>query len=90
MARSGADARSSCPVGGLAGWLASKVMGTNEEQGLIGDIVVGIVGGFVGGWVLDLVGIGGGVTGFNLGSIFTAFVGAVVFLAVLRMFRGRK
>ncbi len=75
-------------VGAIAGWLASIVMGTNRSQGLLADIVVGIIGGFLGGWLLDVLGVGGAVTGLNIGSILTAFIGAVVLLALLRLIRG--
>lgn len=74
-------------VGAIAGWLASIVMKTNASQGLIMDIIVGIVGGLIGGWLLGLLGIGGDVTGINIGSILTAFIGAVVLLAILRLIR---
>lgn len=76
-------------IGGLAGWVASMVMKTNKSQGLIADIVVGIIGAFIGGWVLGLAGIsfGGTISGFNLGSFVTAFVGAVIFLGLLRVIR---
>ena len=67
-------------VGALAGWLASLVMKTNQEQGLIADIIVGIIGAFIGGFVLNLLGIGGAVTGLNIASILTAFIGAVILL----------
>lgn len=77
-------------VGLIAGFLASLVMKTNKKQGLIMDIVVGIIGAFIGGFVLDLIGIGGGVTGINLGSIATAFVGAVILLAILRAVGRRR
>jgi uncharacterized membrane protein YeaQ/YmgE (transglycosylase-associated protein family) len=72
-------------VGGIAGWLASIVMKTNSRQGCITDIVVGVIGGFIGGFVLEQLGIGGEVTGLNVGSILVAFVGAVIFLALLRL-----
>jgi uncharacterized membrane protein YeaQ/YmgE (transglycosylase-associated protein family) len=75
-------------VGAIAGWLASIVMRTNRSQGLLEDIIVGIVGGFIGGLVLDLLDVGGGVTGLNVGSILTAFIGAVILLAILRAVRG--
>lgn len=74
-------------IGGVAGWLASIVMKTNAQQGLILDIIVGIIGGFLGGFVLDLLDIGGGVTGFNVASFLTAFIGAVLFLGILRLIR---
>ncbi len=73
-------------VGGLAGWLASVVVGTNRSQGLLADIIVGVVGGLLGGVLLTSIGIPGLVTGINLGSIAVAFVGAVVLLVVLRLF----
>jgi uncharacterized membrane protein YeaQ/YmgE (transglycosylase-associated protein family) len=74
-------------VGAIAGWLASIVMKTNAEQGLIMDIIVGIVGAFIGGFVLSLLGVGAGVTGLNIGSILTAFIGAVILLGILRALR---
>ena len=72
-------------VGGIAGWLASLVMKTNRRQGCLMDIIVGVIGGFVGGWLLTQLGVGGQVTGLNVGSIVVAFIGAVVFLALLRL-----
>jgi uncharacterized membrane protein YeaQ/YmgE (transglycosylase-associated protein family) len=74
-------------IGAIAGWLASIVMRTNRSQGLLADIVVGIVGGLIGGFILNALGVGGAVTGLNLASLLTAFIGAVVLLALLRLFR---
>ncbi len=74
-------------IGGIAGWLASIVMSTNRSQGFLADIVIGIIGGLVGGWLLTAIGVGGAVTGLNLGSLLTAFVGAVILLALLRLIR---
>jgi uncharacterized membrane protein YeaQ/YmgE (transglycosylase-associated protein family) len=51
------------------------------------DIVVGILGGFIGGFVLDQLGAAGQVTGLNFGSILVAFIGAVILLGVLRLIR---
>lgn len=76
-------------IGALAGWLASIAMKTNREQGLLLDIVVGIVGAMIGGFVFNALGIGG-VTGFNIWSLFVAFIGAVILLAILRMVSGRS
>ena len=70
-------------LGGVAGWLASMVMKTDASQGLLANIVVGIVGAVIGGFILGLFG-GSGVTGFNVYSLLTAFGGAVVLLAILR------
>lgn len=77
-------------VGAIAGWLASLVMKTNRQQGLLMDIVVGIIGAFIGGWVLNLLNVNAGVTGINVMSIFTAFIGAVILLAILRAVSGRR
>jgi uncharacterized membrane protein YeaQ/YmgE (transglycosylase-associated protein family) len=74
-------------VGAIAGWLASIVMKTNRQQGLIEDIVIGIVGAFIGGFVLTLL---PGVTpaqGLNVGGILTAFIGAIILIAILRAIR---
>ncbi|HEX8213831.1 MAG TPA: GlsB/YeaQ/YmgE family stress response membrane protein [Longimicrobium sp.] len=74
-------------VGLVAGVLASLVMG---GVGLIGDIVVGIVGAFVGGWLFKQLGVTTPFSGLA-GTIFTAFVGAVVLLFILRLVtRGRR
>lgn len=72
-------------VGAVAGWLASMVV--HSSLGLIGDIVVGIVGAFIGGFLFNLIGQGG-VTGLNLYSIVVAFIGAVVLLVIIRVIRG--
>jgi uncharacterized membrane protein YeaQ/YmgE (transglycosylase-associated protein family) len=77
-------------VGAIAGWLASIVMGTNGRQGLLQDIVVGLVGGVIGGFLFNALGIGGAVTGFNFTSIFVAFVGGIVLLILVRLLTGRR
>jgi len=75
-------------VGGIAGWLASIVMKTNSRQGLVMDIVVGILGGFLAGFLIETLNIGGvAYSGFNLTSIFAAFIGAIVLLGALRLIR---
>lgn len=65
--------------GALAGWIASMIAGTNAEQGAIGNILVGIVGAFVGGFIMSLFGESG-VTGFSLYSLAVAIGGAVIVL----------
>jgi uncharacterized membrane protein YeaQ/YmgE (transglycosylase-associated protein family) len=64
-------------------------MGTNARQGCVGDILVGVVGGIIGGLLFSLLG-GTGITGLNLWSIFVAFVGAVILLFIIRLFRGAR
>jgi uncharacterized membrane protein YeaQ/YmgE (transglycosylase-associated protein family) len=68
-------------VGGIAGALASAVM--HSRLGIIGDIVVGIIGAFIGGFLFNLIGAPG-ATGFNLWSILVAFIGAVVLIWIVR------
>ncbi len=75
-------------VGGLAGWIASMVMGTNERQGCIMDVILGIVGALVGGFLLDLVGIEG--SGGFIGSLITALIGAVIVIFIWRAISGRS
>lgn len=76
-------------LGGLAGWVASMIVGTNKNQGLVGNIIAGVIGGVLGGFIFNLLG-GAGVTGFNLWSFFVALVGAVVVLLIWRAITGRK
>lgn len=73
-------------LGALAGWIASKVMGTDAEQGWFANIVVGIVGALLGGFVFNLLG-GAGVTGFNIWSLIVATLGSMILLAILKAFK---
>lgn len=75
-------------VGLVAGVLASMVMG-GTGYGLVGDIIIGIVGAFVGGWLFSALGVASPMGGMA-GTIFVAFIGAVVLLFLLRMIRGRR
>lgn len=72
-------------VGLIAGVLASLVMG-GTGYGLIGDIIIGIVGAFVGGWLFTKLGVSSPFGGIA-GVIFVAFIGAVVLLFLLRLIR---
>jgi uncharacterized membrane protein YeaQ/YmgE (transglycosylase-associated protein family) len=76
-------------VGGIIGWLASLVMRTDAQQGLFLNIVVGIIGALLGGFVGGAL-FGWDVSGFNLGSILVAFIGAVLFLLILRAIPGTQ
>lgn len=76
--------------GALAGWVASILMGTNRRQGCIGNIVVGILGALIGGFLLHLL-TGRTITGaWRLDSFLVAVVGAVILLAVTGWFRRRR
>ncbi len=73
-------------LGGLAGWIASIIMNTNEDQGIFLNIVVGIVGAVLGGFIVQILG-GSGIDGFNVYSLLIAVFGAVVLLAVVKTVR---
>jgi uncharacterized membrane protein YeaQ/YmgE (transglycosylase-associated protein family) len=75
-------------LGGIAGWLASIVAGTNARMGVIANVVVGVAGAFVGGFVFRFFG-GAGVTGLNLYSLLVSVVGASLVLFVTRRLFGR-
>jgi uncharacterized membrane protein YeaQ/YmgE (transglycosylase-associated protein family) len=76
--------------GALVGWLASMVMRTDAQQGALLNIVVGIIGAFLGGLVFNFLGIGGANINqgdFSLGALLVSFVGAVILLAIVNMVR---
>jgi uncharacterized membrane protein YeaQ/YmgE (transglycosylase-associated protein family) len=76
--------------GALVGWLASMVMGTDAQQGAILNIVVGIVGAFLGGLIFSMLGIGGANINqgdFSLSALLVSFVGAIVLLGIVNLFR---
>jgi len=77
-----------CIVGLVAGVLASLVMG-GAGFGIIGDIIIGIVGAFVGGWLFRSLGVTSPMGGLA-GVIFVAFIGAVVLIFILRLIRGGR
>lgn len=75
-------------VGGVVGWLASLMMKTDAQQGLLLNIVVGIVGAALAGWVISpLVGIPSINEGFSIGAFLVSLVGAVILLAIVNLFR---
>lgn len=76
-------------VGGIIGWLASLVMKTDAEQGMILNIVVGIIGALLGGWLLaPLFGTGTiNQNDFSLGSLLVSFLGAIILLMIVNLVR---
>ena len=72
--------------GGLAGWIASVIMKTNSNQGTVTDIIMGIIGAIVGGFLMGLVGQSG-VSGFNFYSFIVAIIGAIVVIYLGRMIK---
>jgi uncharacterized membrane protein YeaQ/YmgE (transglycosylase-associated protein family) len=77
-------------IGALAGWIASMIAGTNAQQGWLMNIVVGIVGAIIGGWVYSLLFNVSFTSGFDLTSLIVATLGAVVLLFVYRFIAGRR
>jgi uncharacterized membrane protein YeaQ/YmgE (transglycosylase-associated protein family) len=73
--------------GAIVGWIASLIMKT--KGGILMDIIVGIVGALIGGFVMNLFG-GAGVVGFNLYSFLVALLGAVILLAIVKAISGKS
>lgn len=72
-------------VGALAGWIAGLIM-KGSGSGFLMNMIIGIVGAFIGGLIMNLIG-NVGVTGFNLWSLLVSVVGAIVLLAIVGLFR---
>lgn len=72
--------------GGLVGWIASLVMNTNAQQGIILNIIIGIVGAVIGGWIMSIVGKSG-VSNFSLYSFLVALLGAVILIALIEFLK---
>jgi len=75
--------------GALAGWVASKITGRDDQMGCLMNIIVGVIGAFIGGGLVDLF-TGGFTVGFNLVSFVVAVVGAVLLLAIVNFLFRRK
>ena len=74
-------------VGAISGWLDSIIMGKNKEMGAIANIIVGIVGAFIGGFVLGLFGINGVEGGNLIWSILVSLIGSVILLWIVNIFK---
>ncbi len=75
-------------VGGIVGWLASLVMKTDASQGILLNIVVGIVGAFLGGLLISpLIGVGTINQGISIASIGVSLLGAIILLAIINLVR---
>ncbi len=76
-------------IGALAGWIASMITGKNRQMGAFMNILIGIVGAFIGGVIMNLIG-SYGFTGFNIWSLLVATLGAVVLLLIIGLFKRKK
>ena len=76
-------------VGGVIGWIASMIMRTDAQQGVLLNVVVGIVGAMLGGWLISpLLGVGTiNQNNFSIGAMVVSLVGAVILLAIVNLFR---
>ena len=75
-------------IGGVVGWLASLIMKTDGQQGILLNVVVGIVGAFLGGFLISpLVGVATINEGISIATIAVSLVGAVILLAIVNLFR---
>ncbi|MBV0879858.1 MULTISPECIES: GlsB/YeaQ/YmgE family stress response membrane protein [Noviherbaspirillum] len=76
-------------VGGLLGWVASMIMRTDAQQGMFLNVVVGIIGALLGGWLLaPLFGTGTiNQNDFSISSLLVSLLGAVILLAIVNLFR---
>lgn len=73
-------------LGGVAGWIASIIMKRNAQMGMIANIVVGIVGAVIGGFLVDVLGFAP-ASGFNFYSLLVAILGAIILLALVGLVR---
>ena len=76
-------------LGGLAGWVASMIMNTDKEQGLLANIIVGIIGAFIGGFIMHLLGNETDFA-FNISSFLVALLGAIVLLFIYKALVGKR
>ena len=76
-------------IGGVVGWLASLIMRTDGQQGIVLNVVVGIVGAFLAGWFISpMVGVGTiNQNNFSLASLGVSLLGAIILLAIVNLFR---
>ncbi len=75
-------------IGGIVGWLASLIMRTDGQQGIVLNIVVGIIGAAIAGWVLSpLIGVPSINEQFSIASMLVSLIGAVILLAIVNLFR---
>ena len=71
-------------IGALAGWIASKIMKTDAQQGGLANVIVGVVGALIGGFVVRLFGGEGAITGINPMSFLIALLGSVILLFIIK------
>jgi uncharacterized membrane protein YeaQ/YmgE (transglycosylase-associated protein family) len=75
-------------VGGVVGWLASIIMRTDAQQGILMNVIVGIVGALLAGFIVSpMLGVGTINDGVSVGTFLVSLIGAVILLAIVNLFR---
>jgi uncharacterized membrane protein YeaQ/YmgE (transglycosylase-associated protein family) len=75
-------------VGGVCGWLASIIMRTDGQQGILLNVIVGIIGALLAGFIISpMVGVGTINEGITVGTFLVSLVGAIILLAIVNLFR---
>lgn len=77
-------------LGAVAGWIASMVMGKDHKMGALANIVVGIIGAFLGGWLLGLLGFEVNANAVSFENLLSAIFGAIVLLFLVSLVSGRR
>lgn len=77
-------------LGGFAGWIASKIMGRDAEMGILKNIICGVIGAFIGSFVLNFLTHTEIVRSFNIETFFSALLGSCLFLWMLNLIQGRR
>ena len=75
-------------LGGISGWIGSKITGNDVRMGIGWNVIVGIIGAFIGGWLAGVFGLGP-ATGLNIWSFLISIVGSVILLSLVNLFRNK-
>jgi uncharacterized membrane protein YeaQ/YmgE (transglycosylase-associated protein family) len=75
--------------GGIVGWIASLIMNTDSQQGVIMNIIVGVVGAMIGGWIMSSLGETA-VTGFNRCGFLVALLGSIILITIIGALRSNR
>lgn len=76
-------------LGGISGWIASKITKKDSQMGIGLNILVGIIGAFIGGWLVGIFGLGP-ATGLNIWSFIVSILGAVILIKLIGLFKQKE
>ncbi len=76
-------------LGGLSGWIASKITNKDSQMGIGMNILVGVIGAFIGGWLVGIFGLGP-ATGLNIWSFLVSILGAVILIKIIGLFKQKS